>query len=344
MMAISERRRRGRPGAGRVVDVRDEADRGREATGPQQIPPRGWRDVLLRLRRDLKEDQVPLVAAGVAFYAMLSLFPAMIAAISVYGLVVDPQQVADQVKRLTEIIPQDAANLIAGQLDSVARSTPRNLGVGLVVSVLVALWSASSGMKALVAGVNIAYDEHETRGFLKLRGLALALTAGAIVVVALALAAAVAFPAIVGELPGGDLLATAASWLRWPILAAFVIAGLAVLFRLAPDRDHPRFRWVSGGALVATAFWLLASVGFSFYVDNFGSYNQTYGSIAAVAILMLWLYLTAFLVLVGAELNSQLELQTRRDSTTGAEQPLGERGAVAADTVAERPPARRERS
>lgn len=343
-MAISGSPRRGRRAdAGHVPDPGEEADRGREAAGPPQIPARGWRDILLRLRQDVKDDQVPLVAAGVAFYSMLALFPAMIAAISVYGLVVGPETAAGHAKQLIGIMPQEAADLISGQLDSFARSRGRNLSIGLVVSVLVALWSASSGMKALMTGVNIAYGERETRGLVKLRGLALLLTVGAIIVFALALAAVVVFPAVAGELPGGDALRTVASWLRWPVLALFVIGGLAVVFRVSPDRDQPRFRWVSGGAVVATVFWLLASIGFSFYVDNFGSYNKTYGSIAAVAILLLWLYLSAFLVLVGAELNGQLELQARKDPTAGPGRPPGERDAYAADTAAGRPAARGER-
>jgi membrane protein len=320
-----------------------EADRGREAASPTQVPPRGWKDVLLRVKADVKEDQIGLVAAGVAFYSMLALFPALIAMISVYGLFVGPEQAAAQARQLTEIMPREAAELIGTQLTNVAETSQGAKITGLIVSVAAALWSASSGMKALITGVNIAYDEPETRGFLKLRGLALLLTIGAIIVFCMAIGAIAVFPALAGKLPGGQVLETVAGVLRWVILGAVIIVGLAVVFRLSPDRDNPRMKWVSSGAIMATVFWLLASIGFSFYANNFGNYNKTYGSLAAVIILLFWLYITAFIILLGAELNGQLELQTRKDTTTGPEKPLGEREAYAADRVAESPKTRRKR-
>ena len=314
-----------------------EADRGREAGSPAQIPAKGWRDVLVRLKQDVKEDQVGLIAAGVAFFAMLALFPTLIALISIYGLVVGPDQAADQARQLTDVMPREAADLIGTQLTEVARASSGAKLTSLVLGIVTALWSASSGMKALIAGVNIAYEEPETRGFVKLRGLALLLTMGAIIVVSLAIGAIAVFPALAGRLPGGQVLQTMAGVLRWVLLGAVIIGGLSVIYRLAPDRDRPRMRWVSGGAVVATVFWLLASIGFSFYADNFSSYNKTYGSLGAVVILLLWLYISAFIILVGAELNGQLELQTRRDTTTGPARPLGDRGAYAADEVAPSP-------
>jgi membrane protein len=331
-----------RSGRDRDVGSR-EVDRGREAESPAQIPPKGWRDVLLRLRYDIKEDQIGLVAAGVAFYAMLALFPALIALVSVYGLVVGPEQAAAQARQLTDIMPREAADLIGTQLTNVASTSSGAKITSLVISVATALWSASSGMKALITGVNIAYDEPETRGFLKLRGLALLLTVGAIIVFALAIGAIAVFPALASKLPGGAVLEAVAGVLRWVVLAAVIIGGLAIIFRLSPDRDQPRMRWVSSGAVLATVFWLLASIGFSFYVENFGSYNKTYGSLAAVVILLFWLYISAFIILLGAELNGQLELQTRKDTTTGPARPLGRRDAYAADKVAPAPQKRRRR-
>jgi membrane protein len=290
--------------------------------------------VLLRVRADLKEDQVGLVAAGVAFYAMLALFPTLIAAISIYGLFVEPQQAVQHVRDLTQIMPKQAAQLIGTQLTEVAAASSGAKVTSLVVSILTALWSASAGMKALITGINIAYDERETRGFLKLRGLALLLTVGAIVVFGLAIGAIAVFPALAGRLPGGHPLEAVAGVLRWVVLAAVVVGGLAVVYRLSPDRDQPRMRWVSSGAIMAAVFWLVASIGFSFYADNFSNYNKTYGSLGAVIILLFWLYISAFIILLGAELNGQLELQTRRDTTTGPERPMGARDAVAADRVA----------
>jgi membrane protein len=289
------------------------------------------------VKQDIKDDQISIVAAGVAFYSVLALFPALIAMISIYGLFVEPQEAAAQAEQLTDVMPAAAAQLIGDQMRSVAAASSGNLSLSLVISIAVALWSASSGMKALIEGVNIAYDEPETRGFFKLRGLALLLTIGAILVFCMAIGAIAVFPALAGKLPGGQVLEVVAGVLRWVILGAVIIGGLAVIFRLSPDRDQPRMKWVSSGAIMATVFWLLASIGFSFYANNFGSYNETYGSIAAVIVLMFWLYITAFIILIGAELNGQLELQTRKDTTTGPEKPMGERDAFAADKVADAP-------
>lgn len=308
---------------------------GRSAEHPGQLGPRRWWDAAKRLKQDVKDDRVSLVAAGVAFFAMLSLFPAMIAAISLYGLVVqDTSTVTQQIQGMTEILPEQAAGLISEQLTRIASTSDGSLSVGLAISVIAALWSASAGMKALIEGVNIAYDQQETRGFVKLRGLAIILTLGAIVFFLLAITAIAVFPALAGQLPGGEVLQRVASIGRWPILGALALFGLAVVFRYSPDRAKPRFSWVSSGALVAMVFWLLASIGFAFYADNFSSYNETYGTIGSVIILLLWLYISAFVVLIGAELNGQLELQTHRDSTTGEELPMGERDAYAADHVA----------
>ena len=326
-----------------VPETHGEADRGREAESPAQVPPRGWKDVLLRVKKDIKDDNVSIVAAGVAFFSVLALFPALIAMISIYGLFVEPEEAAAQAQQLTEVMPTAAADLIGNQMQSVADASSGNLSISLIISIAVALWSASSGMNALIQGVNIAYDEPETRGFIKLRGLALLLTIGAILVFGMAIGAIAVFPALAGKLPGGQVLEVVAGVLRWVILGAVIIGALAVIFRLSPNRDQPRMKWVSSGAIMAAVFWLLASIGFSFYANNFGSYNETYGSIAAVIILMFWLYITAFIILIGAELNGQLELQTRKDTTTGPEKPMGERDAFAADKVADAPETKKKR-
>jgi membrane protein len=202
------------------------------------------------------------------------------------------------------------------------------------------LWSVSSGVQGLVKSLNVIYDERETRGFVKLRGLSLLLTMGAIVVAVVALALITVFPRVVDNLGLGQAGQLAASIARWVVLALLVLVALAVLYRFAPDRANPRWRWVSPGALVALVLWLLGSVGFSWYVDNFGKYNQTYGALAAVIILLLWLYLSAFAVLLGAELDAEIERQTARDTTTGPERPLGQRDAEVADTLGESSPRR----
>jgi membrane protein len=325
----------GGPSAGQETDPRAVAndDRGRGADTPQEIPAKGWKDIAKRTLKEVKQDQVPLLAAGVAFYTLLALFPAIIAGVSIYGLVADPQTVRDQINRLAETLSPETAKLIGQQIQQVTSSAGGALGLATVIGILTALWSASSGMKALITGVNLAYDETEGRKFVKLRGLALVLTLGAMVLLAVALALIVGFPAVPDSWP--TVLQWTAAILRFVLLAVLLMAGLAALYRYAPDRDKPKWGWASPGSVVATVLWVLASVGFSFYVNAFGNYNKTYGALAGIIILMFWLYLTAFVVLVGAELNAEMELQTAKDTTAGPEQPLGEREAQAADHVAE---------
>jgi membrane protein len=285
--------------------------------------------------KEVKADQVPLLAAGVAFYTLLALFPAIIAGVSIYGLVADPETVRSQLDRLTQMLSPETAKIVGDQIKQVTSGAGGALGLATVIGILTALWSASSGMKALITGVNLAYDETESRKFLKLRGLALVLTLGAMVLLALALVLIVVFPAVADSWP--TVLRWTAGILRFVLLAALLVVGLAVLYRYAPDRDQPKWTWVSWGSGIATLLWVLASIGFSIYANSFGNYNKTYGALAGVIILMFWLFLTAFVVLVGAELNTEMELQTAKDTTAGPEQPMGEREAHAADHVAESP-------
>ena len=310
---------------------------GREAERPSEIPPRGWFAVLKRVKTEVKEDNVPLLAAGVAFYAILAIFPAIIALVTVYGMVADPAQVEAQVAEFAKSLPAGAGQLITEQLKNVTSAGRQSLSIGLAVSLLAVLWSASSGVQGLVKSLNVIYDERETRGFVKLRGLSLLLTLGAIVVAVIALALIAVFPNFVESLGLGQAGELAASIGRWVLLAALMLVALGVVYRLAPDRASPRLRWVSWGAVVALVLWLLGSIGFSWYVDNFGKYNQTYGALAAVIILLLWLFLSAFAVLLGAELDAEAERQTARDTTTGPERPLGQRDAEVADTLGASP-------
>jgi membrane protein len=307
---------------------------GKDAEKPTEIPPRGWWQVVRRAFKESSADNVPILAAGVAFFAFLAIFPAMIAAITLYGIFADPETVAAQVRDLSAALPEQAQPILADQLQSVASASGGALGIGLVVSLLAAVWSASSGTGNLLKAINIAYDEDESRGFLKVRGIALALTLGAIVFLLLTLALVAVVPVVLNVLPLGQVGTILAQVLRWVLLVALVVAALAVTYRIAPDRDQPRFSWVTTGSLVATVLWIIGSVAFSLYVNNFGSYNKTYGAIAGVVVLMLWLYLTSYIVLLGAEINAESERQTRADTTRGASAPMGERGAAAADELA----------
>ena len=325
------------PSAGHQTDPRAVAtdDRGRRADTPQEIPAKGWKDIAKRTLKEVKADQVPLLGAGVAFYVLLALFPAIIAGVSIYGLVADPQTVRDQINQLTNMLSPETAKLVGIQLEQVTSSAGGALGLATVLGILTALWSASSGMKALITGVNLAYDETEGRKFVKLRGLSILMTLGAMVLLAVALALIVGFPAVPDSWP--TPLQWTAAILRFVLLAALLMAGLAALYRYAPDRDKPMWSWASPGSVVATVLWVLASVGFSVYVNAFGNYNKTYGALAGIIILMFWLYLTAFVVLVGAELNAEMELQTVEDTTAGPTRPMGQRDAYVADHVAEAP-------
>jgi membrane protein len=307
---------------------------GDEARRPTEIPPRGWWQIVRRAMRESSDDNVSMLAGSVAYFVFLALFPGLIAAVTLYGLVADPAQIERQVGSLTSMLPREIQPLIVGQLTSIVSGSHGALGVGLVVSLLVALWSASSGTSSLIEAVNLAYDEKETRNFVRRRGLALLLTLGGLVFVLLALALVAVVPLVLNILHLGLVAAVAAQVLRWVLLVVLVILALAVIYRVAPDRDAPKFRWVSPGSIVATVLWIVGSAAFSFYVDYFSSYNKFYGALAGVVVLLLWLYLTCYIVLLGAEINAEAERQTRRDSTEGEEQPLGERGATAADEVA----------
>jgi membrane protein len=310
---------------------------GIHAEKPSQIPWGGWKQIVKRAWAENKADNMPIIGGGVAFFGFLSIFPGLIALISIYGLVASPETVARQVESLSAQLPDEAAALIGQQLKSIVDNSGGALTVSLVVSILAALWSASGGIGNLITAVNIAYDEVETRNFIKLRATSLALTLGAIAFVLVAFGLLAVVPALISALPLGVVGTVLAQIVRWGLLLAMFAGSLAVIYRVAPDRDAPRLRWVSLGAVVVTVLWAIVSVGFALYVNNFGSYDKTYGAIAGVIVLMLWLYLTCYLVLFGAEINSEAEHQTAHDTTTGEPQPMGIRDAKVADTLPESP-------
>ena len=320
------------------IDLRD---RERSAAGvpggtadrPRDIPRRGWFQILKRAWKEAKADQVPLIAAGVAFYAFLAIFPAIIAAVLLYGLLADPSQVASQVDQVGKALPSSAQSLLSDQLTTLTSTSQQSLGIGLVIALAGALWSASGGMGNLITAVNIGYDEEEDRGFVKRKGLSLVMTLGAIVFVVVAIALVAVLPAVLNALGLPPVLRVGVEVVRWLGLVVAMMAALGVLYRVAPDRDAPRLRWVSVGAVTATVLWVIASAGFSLYVDRFSSYGKTYGSLAGVVVLLLWLWISAYVVLLGAEMNAEAEQQTGRDTTRGDPQPMGERGAVKADSL-----------
>jgi membrane protein len=317
---------------GRELD-HEERTVGRGATSPGEIPGKGWKAIGKRVVTELKRDHVSLLAAGVAFKGLLALFPAIIAAISIWGLVASTEQMAQQLSGLLQVLPDDAASLIEQQMTAVAAGDPGTLSIALALSIVIALWSASGGTAGLIEGCNAAYNEVDQRKFPVKRGLALLFTLGAIVFLALAIALIAVLPVVLGGLGLGEAGELAVRIGQWPLLAALVIAALAAIYKYGPDRDRPRMRWVSTGAIVATLLWLLGSAGFTLYVENFGNFDETYGTFGGIIVLMLWLFLSAFVVLLGAEINAEVERQTARDTTEGAPEPIRTRGAIAADTT-----------
>ena len=304
---------------------------GEFADKPSAISKSGWKDVLLRVKDQIASDNLSIVAAGVAFYALLALFPALAALVMTYGLISDPAEVTAQLAPLRSLMPAGAFDLLDSQLTAVSARENTAVGVGLLFSLLLAVWSSAKGTKALFMALNIAYGENETRGLIRLNIVALLFTAGAVLFVVAAIALIAGVPAVLAFINLGGALERVASLARWPVIAGLAVVALAILYRWGPSRAAAKFRWITPGAAVATALWLAGSVAFSIYVENFGSYNETYGSVGAVVILLLWFFVSAYCVCLGAELNSELEHQTRRDSTTGPVRPAGNRGAFVAD-------------
>lgn len=314
----------------------DADDRGRNAGSPSEIPACGWWDIAKRSAKQIEGDHLPLISAGVAFFFLLGLFPGLAAIISIYGWLADPATVSEHIDQLSGVLPAEAAEIIHNQAEQLA-SAETAAGWGAIVGVLLALWAGSKAMKGMVEALNIAYNERESRGLIKKQSVYLTLTLGAVLVGLLSILLIAIAPALVNFLPLPDWGKQAVMWLRWPVLLFFGMTGIAAIYRYGPAREKAKWRWVSWGAGLATILWLVASALFSLYVSSFGNFNEAYGSLGAVVVLMMWLYLTAFLILMGAEVDAELELQTQRDSTAGKEAPMGDRGAFAADHAARHP-------
>jgi membrane protein len=313
--------------------AKTQADRGRQADTPSEISAKGWKDIALRLYQEFSNDRILLVAAGVTFYAILALFPAIAALVSIYGAVADPGTINDQLNNLRGILPDGAIDIVGGQVKRLVDKGDTALGLTAIISILISLWSANGGVKAIFDALNIAYEEEEKRSFVMLNLQSLTFTAGALLFVAVALTGIVVVPAALQVL-GLDDKAWYIALLRFPALLLLVIGALAVLYRYGPSRRTPKWRWVTWGSAVAGLLWLIVSGLFSWYVANFGSYNETYGSLGAAIGFMTWIWLSTTVVLLGAELNAEMEHQTARDTTIGGHKPLGARQARMADTVA----------
>jgi membrane protein len=308
--------------------------RGEEAKWPHQIPISGWIDIGKRVFHEMKADHVQIISAGVAFYFFLAIFPTIVAAISIYRLVLEPSQIENQISNLSLILPEQAFGMITDFLQPILERSKREIGWGLLISIMISICSANKGTSALFQGVNIAYDETDSRGIIKKNLLSLLFTLGGLVIGLISLLIVIFFPLLVKDLGLSPQIEAILQWFRWVFLGVILIFNLSMIYKIAPCRTNPRFGWVSWGAVIGSLFWLAGSMLFSWYVANFGSYDDLYGSFAAVAILMLWLFLTAFIILMGAEINSEMEHQTRYDTTVGIEKPMGERNAYHADRCA----------
>ncbi len=305
---------------------------GREADTPFQIPRRGWWTVLKRTAVGFLDDRLMTEAAGVTFYTLLALFPALATLVSLFGLVADPNTVNDQLQQLNGVVPGGGLDLITQEVKSLTSNGSQTLGLGVLIGLVTSLWTANQGIKALFDALNVVYHERERRGYFRLTLVSLCFTLSAIVFILLAMAAVIVVPIVLNFLGFGSWTANIIAAARWPGLMVLLGLFLACVFRYGPSREQARWQWVSWGSVFSSITWLLASLGFSYYVANFGSYNKTYGSLGAIIGFITWIWISVMIVLLGGELNAELEQQTERDTTTGAPLPIGQRGAVKADT------------
>ncbi|MGC1358040.1 MAG: YihY/virulence factor BrkB family protein [Xanthobacteraceae bacterium] len=310
-----------------------ENGRGRHATHPLQIPWRGWKDILWRTYAEMQSDRLLSIAGGVAFFILLAIFPAITALVSAYGLYFDASTITNNLSLLADIVPANVLSIVHEQAQRIAANSGRTLSLGIVVGILVSLWSAMSGVKAMIDALNVIYEQQEGRNFFKLSLVALVFTLGGFAALLLAIAGVIVLPLVLAPIGLGSAAGTLTRFGRWPALLLVLLIGLAVLYRYGPYRRAARWQWVSVGSVFAAVTWIIASYLFSWYLASFANYNATYGSLGAVVGLMMWLWISTIVVLLGAELNAEIEHQTARDSTVGGEKPLGERGAVMADTV-----------
>jgi membrane protein len=313
----------------------DDHERGRDAMAPWQIPLKGWKDILVRTYHETGEDRLLAVAAGVVFYGLLALFPAITALVSSYALFAKASTINDHLSLISGVLPAGAFDIVKDQVARVLAKGDVKLGLAFATSFLLAVWSANGGMKAILDALNVVYGENEKRGFLKLNAVSLAFTFGGLVAVLIAIGCVVALPIVLSTIGLGSVSDVLLRIGRWPVLVAMMLLGLAVLYRYGPSRQSAQWRWLTVGGVFASVTWLAGSALLSFYLANYANYDATYGSLGAAIGLMMWMWMSTIVVLFGAELNSEIEHQTAMDSTGDGDKPLGARGAKVADTVGE---------
>lgn len=309
--------------------------KGHEASSPAEMPARAWKDILARTYKRTWDDNVALVSAGVAFYSFFALLSLLGLIVLVYGFVADPRTVIDHMQALTAVLPTDVAVLIGQQLMTAVKSSEGTKGLGILLAFLVAIYGGTNGSTSVLTALNIAYEEKEARGLLRFYLIAVGVTFGALLVALLAIAATAALGYLRHLLPKASPAAVILGKVVGYVLLAFLAALVAsILYRVGPSREHAKWKWITPGSLFAALAWLLLTVAFGFYVSHFTNYHASYGSLGAVVALLTWMYLSSYAFVFGAELNSEIEHQTAKDSTTGSPVPMGRRGAWAADNVA----------
>lgn len=310
-----------------------EPDRGRDSEHPLQIPARGWRDIFWRFYQRTGEDRLLAIAAGVVFYGLLAVFPTITALVSLYGLFADPATIGSNLQSLALLLPEGSFQIVQDQIGRVLSKGNAALGTTFLFGLALALWSANAGVKAIIDALNVVYGETEKRGFFRLNALSLLFTISGIAALLIMVGAVVALPIVLNNIwiteEGKSLISLA----RWPVMLALLLLALGLLYRFGPSRLGARWEWLSVGTLVAALLWIAGSSLLSWYLSNFGNYDATYGSLGAAIGLMMWMWMSAIIVLCGAELNSEIEHQTAIDTTVGPRKPIGSRGAVMADTV-----------
>jgi len=306
---------------------------GHDMRVPSDVPAAGWREIAIRVWKKTGHDHIGLISAGIAFYGLLALFPAITALVAIGGLVLQPEEITGQIDDLAAILPGSAAQIIEGQASDVAGSASSGLGFAAIFGILLALYSASKGVASLVEGLNLAYDEKDERGLVKKTLLKFCLTAVLILGVVIGLSATVVLPGFLSIIDLGAVTEWLIRFVRWAVLLGMTVLGIGVLYRFGPDRSAAEWRWLTPGAVVACVLWLIASIGFAYYTDNFASYNESFGALSGVIVLLTWMWMSAYVLLLGAVINAETELQTRYDTTVGPDAPMGERGAVKADTL-----------
>ena len=307
--------------------------RGRFSGNPFHIPWAGWKDILWRTYEQINDDRLLATAAGVVFFGLLAVFPAITALVSSYGLFADASTIGANLQTLAVMLPEGSFQIVHDQIARVLAKGDTTLGFTFLFGLGLALWSANAGVKAVIEALNVVYGEREKRGFLRLNLLSLAFTTGAIIALMLIVSAVVALPLMLDHIGLAQQSKTLVSVARWPLMFVALVVALGVLYRFGPSRRAAKWEWLSIGTLAAALLWIGGSALLSWYLSNFGNYDATYGSLGAAIGLMMWMWMSAIIVLCGAELNAEIEHQTARDSTVGRPKPLGARGAVMADTL-----------